>query len=794
MIRDALQGVPGIIFDLKYPDPRGGFLSVLPLYQAEGFDVQVFTPFSETSMHMPFLHGCEDAEKAEQFGAMIVPYPEKESDADFYPNMERELLIGLAREFALERRYSLSGLADFLGGGVAKLDAYIAGGGGARADRLGWFVDLAKQYKPGIIGNIKAKLRPFTSQNVGRATSPGVLPWHNVDLSRLGAEKTLLYVGIPNAELNDGRAQAILRLVKKTVDSAILRNSEANGGKLQKHLSYYLDEFANFNELPNVLNNLATIRSYGVGFHLALQTRSQLEAIYGVAKAKALGGDMFGQVLIFPRNLKFDDAAYFEDVIGELTAIDTSKSRSKQHALEMSRKTVTSKEVARPLLSRPDMRTKAEGEGVWFVTGHKPIEVVMPRPDQGRRFGGVLPGDGRKDGTMAWVKNPHRPFNRFLYDGDKGKELVEQILAKRRVQKAYDTRLNGGYQASVDRLKFPNNLGIEVANAQPDKERQLADFTLWVNRIAQQADRTQLWRNGLGELTKIAIDSTPLDLTTPNFNLYRDLKLIKKNSKVLFLTAGIEQLGPSELERLCDNAVDKLEFDVPPKPQPPKKRRKRKRKKLGGASDQAATRTTKVDTVASAPTKQQPKGEVATTPSKDEFYLPRGDELKALLRWFETHSEHLKGHPNFDASRKLLGLYDAGAYWLESDVVETALGFLPPLERSGSLLRVVPGMIAEFTELRTLLGKSRHKLDGHPRRKKRLQEGRTPELIGRVEPELITLPASMGKGYPALKVPTTVKRTSSRQFGNSRKQLVALSLEYAHLAAREKKERRKVKP
>lgn len=384
LLMDALEGTCSIVLDLKYPDSRGGFFDMVPFFQQQGYDVQLFLPFDNKTLSMPLLLGGDTFEGASEFTRMVIPVDLEASDAEFYHNQERKLLTGLIMAMTRNGETSLRKLYKLLVAGKESVSTFI----GKYADQevqelFRSFFELDAGKLGGIINGLEGRLQIFYDETLDKSTTQSDYPWENIDLDALGTKKSMLFIGVPQEKLLSGDGKLLLQLIKRTLDRALLKNARANNGSLPIATSFYLDEFPSFGELPNMEENFATMRSYKVGYHVAIQNRAQLESVYGRETANALLTNLFQHIVFFPRYLKFDDATFFSEALGEMTAIEESRGRRASVALlDLQQNTVNRKEVSRPLMSVEEMMSWPDAVGVVIANGMPPIKSLMPRLDE----------------------------------------------------------------------------------------------------------------------------------------------------------------------------------------------------------------------------------------------------------------------------------------------------------------------------------------------------------------------------------------------------------------------------
>jgi type IV secretion system protein VirD4 len=385
LLTDAKEGVSAVVFDLKYPDPKAGFLEAINYFKAWGRAVHPFTPFDPDSVRIPLLGNVKTVQDAMDVAAAFRPAGGEETEAAFYRNNERQLLAGLVLGVSQDPDPSMYRIYQLLGGGIDELIKYV----NARPSLkpiLGTLLELRKDNLTGIATGLMGDLQPFLNPNLNRATSAG--PGQTLALEAICQAPGFLYIGIPQEEIQGGQGQVLLRLIKRILDRAILNVCSKNEGRLPVHLSIYLDEFPSFGALPNIAENLATMRSRRVAYHIAMQNLAQGQAIYGREEFAGMINNNFAQMVVFPRSLRLEDAQFFAEIFGETTATEMSTSKMQTGSIMAAnpfgevRRAQSIKEVKRFLLSSEAMRTFPDGFAVIETIGSPPAKVEMPRLDQ----------------------------------------------------------------------------------------------------------------------------------------------------------------------------------------------------------------------------------------------------------------------------------------------------------------------------------------------------------------------------------------------------------------------------
>jgi type IV secretion system protein VirD4 len=384
LILDARDGVTAVVFDLKYPDPKSGFMECINYFVHFNRRVYPFTPFDPDSARLNLLSTVKTIQDAFDIAEAFRPSGGAAGGDAFFYNNELMLLAGMIYAVAQEPNPSFLRVYELLNSGVANLQKVIKKHKTLQSN-LGTLMDLKEAVVASACAGLSGDLQIFLNANLNRATSPG--EGTLLDLEQICREPSFLYIGMPQEELQGGKGQSLLRLVKRLLDRAILSVCSENAGRLPIHLSLYLDEFPSFGPLPNIAENLATMRSRRVAYHIAVQNRAQGEAIYGKDGFRGMVNNNFAQMVIFPRSLRLEDAQYFAENLGQITVLEeTYAETDRQGSLfgfgaERSQ-THGRREAARALLSAEEMRVYPDGYAVVELIGTPPVRAHLPRLDE----------------------------------------------------------------------------------------------------------------------------------------------------------------------------------------------------------------------------------------------------------------------------------------------------------------------------------------------------------------------------------------------------------------------------
>lgn len=418
LIQDALDGTSVLMVDPKWPEPQGGYSDTLAIFKEQGYEVQVFCPFETQTLRLPLIGSLKSADDAEVLASTIIPKTtsgEVSDGSQFYRNQERELLKLLLWGQAQAGRGSVGDIYDLIDGGPKALTRWQENCPDKRIQTsMTTLMQNRQETLIGIIQGLKGSLGIFTNERLDAATQAGSHGSQNLDATALTRKKSVLYVGIPQQMFLRGEGKLLLNLFFRRIMDEILGVATKKGGRLEQHLAVYIDEFAHVGKLEHAGSWFGTMRSYNIAFTVALQNRAQLEMVYGSVGARAMEGGNFQHLITFPAALKGDDKEYVSKLLGEVTVEERVNSKSNEGIFGLTRKTVTLRRVARPLLSREEMNKWDPDYGVLLPHGAGPTKIAAPMIHQQR---------------VGKVKNGFYRFRNQIGQGD-SISLVETLLSQ----------------------------------------------------------------------------------------------------------------------------------------------------------------------------------------------------------------------------------------------------------------------------------------------------------------------------------------------------------------------------
>ena len=219
--------------------------------------------------------------------ACLVPLEiQKDPFWDRAAQMLLETLIGYLLECQPQEEHTLNHAALLLSemGGLTNklLDEYAAiapDSFAARRWKLYRSMSQADRTEACIQGILAEKLSTFTFDGVSDLfTRP-----NQIDFAALGREKTALFLNISDTDRSMDQLAALL--YTQAIQQLCAEADHNEDHRLTVPVRFYLDDFACNSVIPGFDQIVSVIRSREISVSIILQSLSQLEALYGHAKA-----------------------------------------------------------------------------------------------------------------------------------------------------------------------------------------------------------------------------------------------------------------------------------------------------------------------------------------------------------------------------------------------------------------------------------------------------------------------------------------------------------------------------
>lgn len=132
-----------------------------------------------------------------------------------------------------------------------------------------------------------------------------------------------------------------------------------------RHISLWLDEFANTGKIPNFLTMLSVVRKYNVSINIIVQTLTQLKGMYKDSWEEILGNC---DVCIYLGGQAPSDLKIIMEKLGKETIKSHSFNEGKQFSESY-------QNMGRDLMTTSEIQQMARAKELVFITGCKPIKA-----------------------------------------------------------------------------------------------------------------------------------------------------------------------------------------------------------------------------------------------------------------------------------------------------------------------------------------------------------------------------------------------------------------------------------
>lgn len=210
-----------------------------------------------------------------------------------------------------------------------------------------------------------------------------------IQLETIGDEKTALFIIIPSTDTTYNFLAAMMytQLFDTLFDRAI-----HNGGKLNIHTRFILDEFANVGKIPNFETVLATMRKFEISAAIILQNMAQLKRLYEKSWEEIPGNC---DTMLYLGGKDQSTNKYIVEDLGKET-IDTlsvNKTKSKQGST-----TYNDGILGRELMQLNELQELKNSECIVMIRSLPPFKTLKYRLEKHPRYNQLEECD-RKNNT-----------------------------------------------------------------------------------------------------------------------------------------------------------------------------------------------------------------------------------------------------------------------------------------------------------------------------------------------------------------------------------------------------------
>lgn len=392
-------------------DPKGElYLSCKPYLEARGYDVVAMNFRDPAKSHAwnP-LHKVVDAAlagdtataslTAQEIASALVAASQPKTSDSFWTTTAAGAITAVSLYVALEaptpENKHLYGVYTMLG----RLGRPVADPDSPLRDRIpltdlmdtlptthpaaaAWLTAgiASERTQASIFTSALASLQIFADPNIAAVTSnTGSRPRH--DMRAVADRPTAVFLVIPDErEVYNVLAAIYVRQLYQT----LIEVANERGGRLERRVSFILDEFGNIPAIPGFAQMLTVARGRGIRFILAIQGIDQIEALYQKGSGTILGNC---HTWIYLSTSHPPTAEMLEKMLGRYTIQTTSGGVSQRvdllSPLDPNRGASSSRNeslAGRPLLMADEIRRWDPADGA-IVIRTRQLPAVFSAPD-----------------------------------------------------------------------------------------------------------------------------------------------------------------------------------------------------------------------------------------------------------------------------------------------------------------------------------------------------------------------------------------------------------------------------
>jgi len=473
----------GAYANLVVTDPKTELLSVCgPVLKEAGYEVHVYHPYApELSDAWNMLYYARDFERIDDMVLTIINNTSGKIDYwDQQTNMLFDLIaahlrMALGEHATMNHVQALAGAAS-----PADIEVTLKNSPDqkVRANATGFFSRIKENEKiiSSIMSDLPRRLKLWTIDTIRATTSK-----NEIDFSELCTDKKVaLFVVTPM----DKKEQ--LKPLFATFFTQLFKEVQEKGrelGKLPRPLWFMLDEFANLGTIPNFDNFLTVVRGYNVGVILGIQSRSQLNELYGDDRAKTII-ESCSTYIIFP-HIGLEDAKYYSQMLGRTTRL-TMNRRYPRHPLRIRFDYHEGESaVGRPLMDADEIRALDKHRDLLVVAGtRRPVHIDQALYFKDRRWKKL----GEECRSEEVQKRRRAEFNRSAL----GKEPLEVPGEEKMMEEAAMLAVSvAGVRKKEQAKKGQKQESERGQGTPPEIKRAYCDLRRHRERMARRRERKE---------------------------------------------------------------------------------------------------------------------------------------------------------------------------------------------------------------------------------------------------------------------------------------------------------------
>jgi type IV secretory pathway TraG/TraD family ATPase VirD4 len=285
---------------------------------------------------------CTDARLADKCAAAIIGEAHAGGDS-FWADSETGLLAAIFAHAATTEAPTPLTAFEFLTADIDTLSAYLTASPASFARKLAsGFIDADPKVKGNIKQGVLRRLKWLGDERIQRMTSSSFAP---PAFGVLRETPAAVYWC-----LDEGDIKELQPLTSLFFTIAIEQLKDTDRKKAKIPIQMLLDEFANIGTLKNFEHDITTLRGRGVAIIAGLQSRSQLDHVYGRTGGKIIWDNFITKFVL--AGLPLDTAEEISRALGDTTITEERESRNAKGEVSRSetshaRRLLTADEVRR---------------------------------------------------------------------------------------------------------------------------------------------------------------------------------------------------------------------------------------------------------------------------------------------------------------------------------------------------------------------------------------------------------------------------------------------------------------
>jgi len=211
---------------------------------------------------------------------------------------------------------------------------------------------------------------------------------HDLDVTEVGRKKSAVFIILPDEKTT---YYSLASLLVTQIYEQLVKVADGRGGRLERRVDFFLEEFGNFVKIPGFDNKLTVGGGRGIRFALFLQSFAQLEEKYGREVARTIRGNCETWIYLQADDQETRDE--FSKKIGNYTVSSYSLSSSQgKHSSPSSSESVNL--MSRTLLTPDEVGRIARP---YSLVTSRSFPSVMYAPDLSKTSFDEMFGLGDKD-------------------------------------------------------------------------------------------------------------------------------------------------------------------------------------------------------------------------------------------------------------------------------------------------------------------------------------------------------------------------------------------------------------